>query len=70
MSRKKFCPFTSDGVDDIDYKDLACLKKYIMENGRLVPSRITGTTARMQRRLALAVKRARFIGLLPFCDLH
>ncbi len=70
MSRKKFCPFTSDGVDEIDYKDLACLKKYIMENGRLVPSRITGTNARMQRRLALAVKRARFIGLLPFCDLH
>lgn len=70
MSRKKFCPFTSDGVDYIDYKDLACLKKYIMENGRLVPSRITGTNARMQRRLALAVKRARFIGLLPFCDLH
>jgi len=70
MSRKKFCPFTSDGIEDIDYKDLECLKKYIMENGRIVPRRITGTKARFQRRLALAIKRARLLGLLPFCDLH
>lgn len=70
MSRKKFCPFTTDGADHIDYKDLACLKKYIMENGRIVPSRITGTKARYQRQLALAVKRARFLALLPYCDLH
>lgn len=70
MRGKKFCPFTSDGVNEIDYKDVDTLKKYVMENGRIVPRRITGTSARFQRRLALAIKRARFLGLLPFCDLH
>ena len=68
-SRKKACPFSTDGAN-IDYKDLACLKKYIMENGRIVPSRITGTKARFQRQLALAIKRARYLALLPYCDLH
>lgn len=58
----------SGGV--IDYKDLRLLKEYIMESGRIVPSRITGTTAKQQRQIAHAVKLARFLALLPYCDSH
>ena len=68
--RKKFCRFTAEGVKEIDYKDLATLKNYITETGKIVPSRITGTKARYQRQLSTAVKRARFIALLPYSDAH
>lgn len=68
--RRKYCKFTEEGISEIDYKDVELLKGYIMEAGRIVPSRITGTKARFQRRLSLAIKRARFLGLLPFCDVH
>ena len=68
--RKKFCKFTADGVESIDYKDLATLKNYITETGKIVPSRITGTRSFYQRQLAEAVKRARFLALLPYTDLH
>ncbi len=68
--RKRFCKFTADGVIEIDYKDLATLKAYITENGKIVPSRISGTKVRYQRQLATAVKRARFLALLPYCDAH
>ena len=68
--RKKFCKFTADGVTEIDYKDLATLKQYISENGKIVPSRVTGTKAHYQRQLALAIKRARFLSLLPYTDKH
>jgi len=68
--RRKFCRFTADGVDSIDYKDLDILKQYIGENGKIVPSRITGTKARYQRQLATAIKRARYIALLPYTDNH
>ncbi|NNG13709.1 MAG: 30S ribosomal protein S18 [Gammaproteobacteria bacterium] len=68
--RKKFCRFTADGVDHIDYKDIATLKNYVTENGKIVPSRITGTKARYQRQLATAIKRARFLALLPYTDSH
>ena len=68
--RKKFCRFTADGVDQIDYKDLATLKNYVTESGKIVPSRITGTKARYQRQLATAIKRARFLALLPYSDSH
>jgi small subunit ribosomal protein S18 len=68
--RKKFCKFTADGVDQIDYKDLATLKNYITETGKIVPSRITGTRSFYQRQLAEAVKRARFLALLPYTDQH
>lgn len=68
--RRKFCRFTAEGVKQIDYKDLATLKNYITENGKIVPSRITGTKARYQRQLATCIKRARFIALLPFTDSH
>lgn len=68
--RKKFCKFTADEVEQIDYKDLATLKNYITETGKIVPSRITGTKARYQRQLSTAIKRARFLALLPYCDNH
>ena len=68
--RKKFCRFTAEGVDQIDYKDLATLKNYVTESGKIVPSRITGTKAKYQRQLATAIKRARFLALLPYSDAH
>jgi small subunit ribosomal protein S18 len=68
--RKKFCRFTAEGVTEIDYKDLDMLKGYITETGKIVPSRVTGTNAKYQRQLALAIKRARYLSLLPFSDQH
>ncbi|GGO88960.1 30S ribosomal protein S18 [Marinobacterium nitratireducens] len=68
--RRKFCRFTAEGVKEIDYKDLDTLKSYITETGKIVPSRITGTKARYQRQLATAIKRARFVALLPYTDSH
>ncbi len=68
--RRKFCRFSAEGIKRIDYKDLETLKAYITETGKIVPSRITGTTAKYQRQLATAVKRARFLALLPYTDGH
>jgi small subunit ribosomal protein S18 len=68
--RRKFCRFTAEGVKEIDYKDLQTLKNYVTETGKIVPSRITGTKAKYQRQLATAIKRARFLALLPYCDSH
>lgn len=70
FGRKKFCRFTADGVKQIDYKDLDTLKAYVTETGKIVPSRITGTSARYQRQLSTAIKRARYIALLPYSDQH
>ena len=68
--RKKFCRFTAEGITEVDYKDLNLLKNYITETGKLVPARITGTKAKYQRQLSAAVKRARYLALLPFTDQH
>ena len=68
--RKRFCRFTAEGVKEIDYKDLTTLKAYVSETGKIVPSRITGTKARYQRQLARAIKRARYLALLPYSDSH
>ncbi|HET6586319.1 MAG TPA: 30S ribosomal protein S18 [Oleiagrimonas sp.] len=68
--RRKYCRFTAEGVKEIDYKDLNTLRQYITETGKIVPSRITGTKARYQRQLSTAVKRARFLALLPYTDNH
>ena len=68
--RRKFCRFTAEGVTEIDYKDLEVLKGYVSETGKIVPSRITGTKARYQRQLATAIKRARYLALLPYSDAH
>lgn len=68
--RKKFCAFKAKDVKEIDYKDLRTLRDYIMESGRVVPSRITGTSAKYQRQLTRAIKRARYLALIPYCDTH
>ena len=68
--RRKYCRFTAEKVKEIDYKDLSTLKAYVTETGKIVPSRITGTKARYQRQLATAIKRARFLALLPYTDAH
>jgi small subunit ribosomal protein S18 len=68
--RKKYCRFTAENIEHIDYKDLELLKAYVTETGKIVPSRITGTSARYQRQLATAVKRARYLALLPYSDHH
>ena len=68
--RRKFCRFTADGITEIDYKDINLLKANVTESGKIVPSRITGTKARYQRQLATAVKRARYLALLPYTDSH
>jgi small subunit ribosomal protein S18 len=70
FKRKKYCRFTAEGIKEIDYKDLDILREYISETGKIVPSRITGTKAKYQRQLAAAIKQARFLALLPFCDSH
>ena len=68
--RRKFCRFTAEETVEIDYKDLNTLRQYLTETGKIVPSRITGTKARYQRQLATAIKRARFLALIPYCDNH
>ncbi|MBS0213200.1 MAG: 30S ribosomal protein S18 [Proteobacteria bacterium] len=68
--RRKFCKFTAEGITEIDYKDLNTLRQYLTETGKIVPSRITGTKSRYQRQLQNAVKRARFLSLIPYCDSH
>ncbi len=70
FKRKKFCRFSSEGANEIDYKDLDLLQEYLSETGKIVPSRITGTKVKYQRQLAIAIKRARFLALMPFCDSH
>lgn len=68
--RRKYCRFTAENVTEIDYKDLNTLKQYITETGKIVPSRITGTKSQYQRQLSTAVKRARYLALLPYTDRH
>ncbi|MFN4009721.1 MAG: 30S ribosomal protein S18 [Pannonibacter sp.] len=64
--RRKTCPFTGNGAPVIDYKDIRLLQRYISERGKIVPSRITAVSAKKQRELARAIKRARILSLLPF----
>ncbi|NDU80180.1 MAG: 30S ribosomal protein S18 [Ferrovum sp.] len=68
--RRKFCRFTVERIEWVDYKDIDILKDFISENGKIIPSRITGTKAKYQRQLGTAIKRARFLALLPYTDLH
>ena len=70
FKRRKYCRFSSEGIKEVDYKDVGLLKDFINENGKLIPARITGTKARLQRQLSVAVKRARFLALLHYTDLH
>ena len=68
--RRRYCRFTAENVTEIDYKDIAMLKNYVTETGKIVPSRITGTKSHYQRQLSTAVKRARYLALLPYTDRH
>ena len=68
--RRKFCRFKAEGIKQIDYKDVSLLRNYVTESGKIVPSRITGTSAKYQRQLATAIKRARYLALLPYTDLQ
>ncbi|PLX33044.1 MAG: 30S ribosomal protein S18 [Hyphomicrobiales bacterium] len=64
--RRKTCPFSGDNAPKIDYKDVRLLQRYVSERGKIVPSRITAVSVKKQRELARAIKRARFLGLLPY----
>jgi small subunit ribosomal protein S18 len=68
MRRRKTCPFSVDNAPVIDYKDLEMLKRYVSERGKMMPSRITGVSAKYQRQLTSAIKRARQLALLPYTD--
>ena len=70
FKRRKFCRFTVAGTEQIDYKDLDTLRDFIQENGKIIPARLTGTKAHYQRQLDTAIKRARFMALLPYTDNH
>ncbi len=70
FKRKRFCRFTAEKVEWIDYKDIDVLKDFITETGKIIPARLTGTKARYQRQLTEAIKRARFLALLHFTDNH
>mgnify|MGYP003606152153 FL=1 len=67
---RKVCRCTAEGITHIDYKDVELLKQYISDNGKIVPSRITGTSTKYQRQLATAIKQARYLSLLPYTDNH
>ena len=68
--RKRYCRFTAEGITNVDYKDLELLKSFITESGKIVPARITGTKAKYQRQLTKAIKRSRFLALMPYTDSH
>jgi small subunit ribosomal protein S18 len=70
FKRRRYCRFSAEGIKEVDYKDVGLLKDFINENGRIIPARITGTKAHYQRQLGTAIKRARFLALLPYTDLH
>ena len=70
FKRRKFCRFSAEKIEEIDYKDVELLKDFITENGKIMPARITGTKTGYQRQLSTAIKRARFLALMPYTDLH
>lgn len=70
FKRRKFCRFSAEKIPYVDYKDVDLLKDFVTENGKVMPARITGTKSRFQRQLSTAIKRARFLALMPYTDLH
>ncbi|HEX4584053.1 MAG TPA: 30S ribosomal protein S18 [Burkholderiaceae bacterium] len=70
FKRRKFCRFTAEKVELIDYKDIETLRDFILDNGKIIPARLTGTKAHYQRQLDTAIKRARFLALIPYTDNH
>ncbi|MBX3609828.1 MAG: 30S ribosomal protein S18 [Hydrogenophaga sp.] len=70
FKRKRFCRFTVAKVEEVDYKDIDTLRDFIAENGKIIPARLTGTRAIYQRQVTTAIKRARFLAMLPYSDQH
>lgn len=70
VRRRKYCRFTAENVVEVDYKDIAVLKDFITETGKIIPSRVTGTKSKYQRQLSTAIKRARYLALMPYTDQH
>ena len=70
FKRKKFCRFTVANVVEVDYKDVDVLRDFIAENGKIIPARLTGTRAIYQRQVTTAIKRSRFLAMLPYSDQH
>ncbi len=70
FKRRKFCRFTAEKIEQIDYKDIEVLKDFIAENAKIMPARLTGTKSGYQRQLSVAIKRARFLALMPYSDNH
>ncbi|CAL4324178.1 30S ribosomal protein S18 [Buchnera aphidicola (Pterocallis alni)] len=68
--RRKFCKFTAENITVVDYKDIVMLRGYITESGKIIPSRITGTCTKYQKKLSTAIKRARYLSLIPYTDQH
>ena len=70
FKRKRFCRFTVANVEEVDYKDIDVLPDFIAENGKIIPARLTGTRAFYQRQVNTAIKRSRFLAMLPYSDQH
>jgi small subunit ribosomal protein S18 len=70
FKRKRFCRFTVAKVEEVDYKDIDVLRDFISENGKIIPARLTGTRAIYQRQVTTAIKRSRFLAMLPYSDQH
>lgn len=68
VSKRKFCYFKENGITEIDYKDVKLLRRFVTDQGKIMPSRVTGSSAKMHRKLVRAIKRARNIGLMPFTN--
>ncbi|MBT3589860.1 MAG: 30S ribosomal protein S18 [Candidatus Marinimicrobia bacterium] len=67
-SRRKYCYFKENNVSDVDYKDVKLLRRFVNDQGKIMPRRVTGTSAKMHRKLVRAIKQSRMIGLMPFSD--
>ncbi len=68
QNKRKFCYFKENGIVDIDYKDVKLLRRFVNDQGKIMPRRITGTSAKMHRKLVRAIKRSRSIALMPYVD--
>ena len=68
QNRKKFCYFKENGIDDVNYKDVKLLRRFVNDQGKIMPRRVTGTSSKMHRKLVRAIKRARSIALMPYIE--
>tara|TARA_B100000925_G_C21769245_1_gene371273 strand:- start:111 stop:338 length:228 start_codon:yes stop_codon:yes gene_type:complete len=68
QNKRKFCYFKENGIVDIDYKDVKLLRRFVNDQGKIMPRRVTGTSAKMHRKLVRAIKRSRSIALMPYVE--